>query len=114
MLMGRMYSSPQSRLGDILLVDIQNFTERFKDAIQRTLPDIPPADLYWRTFFALGATVHTLASPHILRKISRGSCDPNNREAALEKLTTFIVAGIKVPAGAGNKKKHLRRSKKNP
>jgi len=94
MLMGRMYSSPQSSLGDILLADIRNFAERFKTAIRRTLPHISPEILYWRTFFALGATVHTLASSHILQEISQGICNPENREKALEELTDFIAAGL--------------------
>jgi len=112
-LMGRMYSSPQSSLGDILLADIRNFAERFKGAIQRTLPGIAVEDLYWRTFFALGSTVHTLASSHILQKISRGLCDPDDRQRTLEKLTAFIVAGIKASAGTGKKKKNPPRSGKN-
>ncbi len=98
MLMGRMYSAPQSNLGDILLTDIRNFADRFRNAILRTLPGVPPEDLYWRTFFALGSTVHTLASPHILQQISHNLCDPGNREVTLEKLTAFIVAGLKAPA----------------
>jgi len=98
MLMGRMYSAPQSSLGDILLTDIRVFAERFERAIHRTLPGVPLDDLYWRTFFALGATVHTLASSHILRQISHGLCDPANRQTALEKVTDFIVAGLRSTA----------------
>ena len=95
MLMGRMYSSPQSSLGDILLADIRTFAERFERAIRRTLPGVAMEDLYWRTFFALGATVHTLGSSHILRQISHGLCEPGDREKTLEKLTDFIVAGLR-------------------
>ena len=112
MLMGRMYSSPQSSLGNILLADIQTFAERFKNAIQRTLPGIPTEDLYWRTFFALGSTVHTLASPHILQKISHGLCNPADRESALEKLVAFITAGLKSSPGTRNKKNRSHGSKK--
>jgi AcrR family transcriptional regulator len=112
LLMGRMYSAPQSSLGDILLTDIRSFAERFGSSIRRTLPGIPPEDLYWRTFFALGATVHTLASPHILQQISRGLCNPGNRETTLGKLTAFIVAGLQSSPKPGREKKKARKPEK--
>lgn len=114
MLMGRMYSAPQSSLGSILLADIRVFAERFERAIRKTLPGAPMEDLYWRTFFALGATVHTLASSHILRQISHGLCDPEDRETALEKVTEFIVAGLKAAAKMDPRKKHPPRARKKP
>jgi hypothetical protein len=114
MLMGRMYSAPQSSLEDILLADIRIFAERYERAIRRTLPDVPMEDLYWRTFFSLGATVHTLASTHILRQISRGTCDPGNRETAMEKVTDFIVAGLSAAARVDEKKKHRPKARKKP
>lgn len=104
MLMGRMYSSPQSCLSDLLLADIQNFADRFGIAIRRTLPGIPSEDLYWRSFFALGATAHTLVSAHLLEKISRGICSLDDRETALEGLVAFITAGWKAPVRAKKRK----------
>jgi AcrR family transcriptional regulator len=112
-LIGRMYSSPRSSLDNILLADIRNFAERFENAIRKTLPDIPLEDLFWRTFFALGSAVHTLASTHILQQISRGLCDSQDREAALRKLTAFIVAGLKTSANVGKSVRHPPKSVKN-
>jgi AcrR family transcriptional regulator len=111
-LLGRMYSSPQSSLDGILLADIKKFAERFETAIRRTLPGIPPEDLYWRVFFAFGATAHALAASHLLQKISRGLCDPEDGEAALERLVAFIVAGLKSPAIAKPPQKQSIRSAK--
>lgn len=111
-LLGRMYSSPHSSLDGILLSDIRNFAVRFETAIRRSLPGIPPEDLYWRVFFALGATVHALASSHLLRKISHGLCNPDDRKGALERLTAFIVAGLKAPTNPGLRKKRLSRTSK--
>ena len=113
MLLGRMYASPQGPLDDILVSDIEKFSERFKSAIRRTLPEIPLEDLFWRSFFAIGATAHTLTSSHLVGTISQGLCNPDDREAVLEKLISFIVAGIKAPANTGNKKKRSLRSGKN-
>jgi AcrR family transcriptional regulator len=93
MLLGRMYASPRGPLDDILVSDIEKFSERFKSAVRRTLPEIPLEDLFWRSFFAIGATAHTLISSHLVEIISHGLCNPNDREAILEKLTAFIVAG---------------------
>ena len=113
MLLGRMYASPQGPLDDILVSDIAKFSERFKSAIQRSLPEIPLEDLFWRSFFAIGATAHTLISSHLVGIISQGLCNPDDRKAILEKLTAFIVAGIKAPANTGNEKKRSLRSGKN-
>jgi AcrR family transcriptional regulator len=113
MLLGRMYASPQGPLDDILVSDIEKFSERFKSAIRRTLPEIPLEDLFWRSFFAIGATAHTLISSHLVGLISQGLCNPDDREAVLEKLISFIVAGLKASANTGNKKKRSLRSGKN-
>jgi len=113
MLLGRMYAAPKGPLDDILVSDIEKFSERFKFAIRRTLPEIPLEDLFWRAFFAIGATAHTLIASHLIKTISHGICNPDDRDAVLEKLTAFIVGGIKVSANTGNKKKHSLRSGKN-
>ena len=105
MLLGRMYASPQGPLDDILVSDIEKFSERFKTAIRRTLPEIPLEDLFWRSFFAIGSTAHTLISSHLIEIISHGLCDPDDREAMLERLIAFIVAGLIAPAGSGIKQK---------
>ena len=113
MLLGRMYASPQGPLDDILVSDIEKFSERFKTAILRTLPEIPLEDLFWRSFFAIGSTAHTLISSHLIEIISQGLCNPEDREAVLEKLIAFIVAGLKAPAGSGIKKKKAGQTGKN-
>jgi AcrR family transcriptional regulator len=97
MLLGRMYASPKGPMDDILVSDIEAFSERFKSAIRRTLPETPLEDLYWRSFFAIGATAHTLISSHLIGIISHGLCNPDDREAVLERLTHFIVAGLQAP-----------------
>ena len=113
MLLGRMYASPQGPLDDILVSDIAKFSERFKSAIQRSLPEIPLEDLFWRSFFAIGATAHTLISSHLIEIISHGLCDPDDREAILEKLTAFILAGLKAPTGTGIKHRKAGQTGKN-
>lgn len=113
MLLGRMYASPQGPLDDILVSDLEKFAERFKSAIRRTLPEIPLEDLFWRTFFAIGSTAHTLISSHLIEIISRGLCNSNDGVAVLEKLTAFIVAGLKAPSGSGIKQKKTGQTGKN-
>ncbi len=113
MLLGRMYASPQGPLADILVSDIEKFSERFKSALRRTLPEIPLEDLFWRSFFAIGATAHTLISSQLIGIISHGVCNPDDREAVIEKLTAFIVAGLKAPAGSGIKREKAGQTGKN-
>jgi AcrR family transcriptional regulator len=105
MLLGRMYASPKGALDSILVSDIEKFSERFRSAIRRTLPEIPLEDLFWRSFFAIGSTAHTLISSHLIEIISHGLCNPEDREEVLRRLTAFIAAGMKAPAGPGTKRK---------
>ncbi len=100
LLLGRMYAAPDARLDRIMLGDIGQVAERFEPAFRRSLPGVPPEDLYWRAFFAIGAAAHTLASCGLIEAVSQGRCDPQDRPAALEKLVAFITAGLKAPAGA--------------
>ncbi|MBN2319727.1 MAG: TetR family transcriptional regulator [Acidobacteria bacterium] len=104
MLLGRMYSTPEVRLDPAMLSDIENFGKRFEPALRRALPGVVPEDLYWRSFFAIGATAHTLASSQLLQNLSYGLCNPDDRETTLKKLTAFIVAGLKAGSGIKQKK----------
>lgn len=110
MLLGRMYSSPQGWLDRLPAGDVGKFAERFEPALRRSLPGISSEDLYWRSFFAIGAAAHTLVSPHLLHAASRGLCNPDDREAALERLVAFVVAGLKQPAKPGIHKKSAGRN----
>ncbi|MBN2241077.1 MAG: TetR family transcriptional regulator [Acidobacteria bacterium] len=105
MLLGRMYASPKGPLDDILVSDIEAFSERFKSAIRRALPGTSLEELYWRSFFAIGATAHTLISSRLIGIISNGLCDADDREAVLERLIRFIVAGLQAPERQGAKGK---------
>jgi len=112
MLLGRMYSTPEIRQDPVMLSDIENFAKRFEPAIRKSLPGVSPEDLYWRSFFAIGATAHTLASSQLIQVLSHGICNPEDRKTTLKKLTAFIVAGLKAPSCNGGRKKRPNRYKK--
>ncbi len=104
-LLGRMYAWPPIRLSQILGIETQSLANHFAAALRHTLPSIGDEDLYWRVFFTIGATAHTLAASPMLQIISKGICDPTNVEAAFERLVTFVVSGLKEPTAPQHQKK---------
>jgi hypothetical protein len=78
--------------------------ERFLRAFRRTLPELPPEELFWRLFFTIGAMAHTLAAGSLLKFLSRGICHPSDMEDAGIRLIAFAGAGLRAPAGRRAKK----------
>jgi AcrR family transcriptional regulator len=100
MLLGRLYSWPSSSLAEVLVQEIRTLAGRFADAFHRTLPGLTETELYWRVFFAIGATAHMLTAPDLLKAISGGACDPADTDTAFRELIAFILAGFKAPVTA--------------
>jgi AcrR family transcriptional regulator len=68
--------------------------ERFHRALCRSLPQLPPEELFDRLFFAVGAFVHVLVGPAVAR--ADGSrIAPDG--VALERLVRFLVAALAAP-----------------
>jgi AcrR family transcriptional regulator len=97
-LLGRMYSDPSPRVRDIFLSELGETARRFAAALQRALPAIPPAVVYWRMGFSIGAMTHILAASWIVEQLSEGLCDPADRNQTFRQLVAFITAGMNAPA----------------
>ncbi len=104
MLVGRMYTDPSPRIRQLFVDELGETARRFRKALQRSLPDLPPTDLYWRIGFMIGATAITMAASWIIQMMSRGLCDPSDVEGTLERLVGFVVAGLQSPLPAGNRR----------
>ncbi len=104
-LMGRMYSEPSLDIYKMFRAELQETIHRFLHAFRRTLPGLPPEDLYWRLFFTIGAMAQTLAAGPLLRLLSEGTCNPDDLEDALARLVQFTGAGLKAPAMESRKRK---------
>jgi AcrR family transcriptional regulator len=67
----------------------------YVDALQRCLPRLSRADVYWRFHFLLGALYYTSVNPKRIRQLSGGKCDPGNTGAAIRELVKFVAAGFR-------------------
>ncbi len=98
-LMGRTFSEP----GEVRRIVVEEFGEvidRFTTALARTLPEVPPEDLFWRFHFMVGAMVHTAAHGNLARLISGGVCDPDEVEGLTRHLVSFLAAGLRAASPA--------------
>jgi AcrR family transcriptional regulator len=96
-LIGRMYSTHSTGLREIIAEEIRGHLAQFLLAMQRALPDIPSEDTMWRFFFSIGTMTHTLAASHNLEYVSDGLCKASDIDKIIERLISFIVAGMRAP-----------------
>jgi AcrR family transcriptional regulator len=88
-LMGRIHAD-----GDAVLIrkHFGSLVERFLEALQRTMPQMPPEELRWRAYFAVAILAHTLLGTKEILGVAG--------EATTERLVTFISAGFRASAEA--------------
>lgn len=81
---------------EIIRTDVRHL-RRFAEALADVLPDLSREDILWRLHFALGVLHHNSAADYErLALLSEGKCTPNDRDALLDRLVTFICAGFGV------------------
>ena len=70
---------------------------RFIQALQTAVPDLPRVEAFWRLQFLGGAMAITLLRGKDLEAISDGVCDTSDPEATLQRLIDFAAAGFRAP-----------------
>lgn len=83
--------------------------KRFTAALHKTLPELPPEELFWRMHFMIGAMSHTMMDTFRLKMLSRGACDASDTEAVLERLVAFAAAGMQAPLAVSGGKHRKRK-----
>ena len=106
-LLGRTYTDPQKHIRSLIGQLYAPAMERFKNAFERALPQMPRDELVWRIHFMFGTLAYTLAATDTVQLIA--GCKPEDRYDArlLEaRLTAFLQAGLLAPLhdAAGVKK----------
>ena len=106
-LLGRTYTDPQKHIRSLIGQLYAPAMERFKNAFERALPQMPRDELVWRLHFMFGTLAYTLAATDTVQLIA--GCKPEDRYDArlLEaRLTAFLAAGLLAPLhnAAGVKK----------
>jgi len=106
-LLGRTYTDPQKHIRSLIGQLYAPVMERFKNAFERALPQMPRDELVWRMHFMFGTLAYTLAATDTVQLIA--GCKPEDRYDArlLEaRLTAFLQAGLLAPLhDAGDVKK---------
>jgi AcrR family transcriptional regulator len=97
-LLGRTYTEPAKAIRQLIGQMYAPVMDRFKGALARALPQMPPEELVWRMHFMFGTLAYTLAATDTVQLIA--GCKPEDRyDARLleERLTAFLHAGLKAP-----------------
>lgn len=98
-LLGRSYTEPSAWLHQRIRDMYQGVIDRFRPAFARALPDLPPAELYWRLHFMIGVLAYCMAGTDMMRLIaSCRLCDPLDTRALTRRLIVFLGAGLNAPA----------------
>ncbi|MCP5521620.1 MAG: TetR/AcrR family transcriptional regulator [Verrucomicrobiales bacterium] len=100
-LYGRLVGESTEALHRMLSRQFGNVVKRFSAALKRSLPAVSEDDLMWRFYFTVGAAAHLMMDPPGLKKLSRGRCDPDEVDVALQQLVRFASAGMAAPSGDG-------------
>jgi len=66
--------------------------------LERALPEVDPADIYWRMMFVIGAFLYMMAGVDRLDDLSEGRFASNDIDELVERLTTFVVGGMQCPS----------------
>ncbi len=96
-LMGRLHAETSTQMAEVFKKHLAGFSERLKLALRRSLPDLPPAELYWRMHFTMGAVAHTLRGSPVTAVLSEGVIDPSDLEGGMHRLIGFLAAGLRAP-----------------
>jgi AcrR family transcriptional regulator len=76
-------------------------TQRYLAALERALPGVDPADVYWRMMFVIGAFLYMMSGVDRLDDLSGGRYVSDDVNELVERLTTFVVAGMQAPSRNG-------------
>ena len=73
-------------------------TKRYLLALERALPDLDPSEIYWRMMFVIGAFLYMMSGVDRLGDLSSGRYLSDDINEVVERLTTFVVAGMRSPS----------------
>lgn len=100
-LIGRIATEPNRQTQQLLRGQHEEVRAAFQDALRRSLPKVPAADLRWRIEFVWGALAFVLCNRRRIEKEAADTSDPADTETALSEMTAFFAAGLRAPALTG-------------
>src|SRR5262245_263059 len=104
-LLGRTYTEPAKPIRALIGQMYAPTMGRYKDALERALPQMPRDELVWRMHFMFGTLSYTLAATDTVQLIAGFKPEDRHDARLLEdRLTAFLVAGLNAPLKSAVKK----------
>jgi AcrR family transcriptional regulator len=99
-LLGRTYTEPSAFIRTLMSSEYADVLDRYKEALFRSLPDVPKAEIVWRFHFMLGATSYAIAgtdSLHLVTDWQVVEGAEHQDENLLPRLMSFLLGGLRAP-----------------
>jgi len=96
-MVGRALAEPDDTLRNIFMRHMEPIFFLLYDTLADALPQLTPADLFWRLHFALGAVSHTLCIAGRFKVLPPGVTPPWDAASLTSLLLDFITAGMEAP-----------------
>lgn len=99
-LLGRTITEPSNFIRTFMSSEYADVLERYKQAMFRSLPNVPKAEIVWRFHFMLGATSYAVAGTDTLRLVTDWHVDAEaveQDENLLPRLMSFLLGGLRAP-----------------
>ena len=113
-LLGRTLSEPSDFIRIFLASEYEEVLRRYKEALIKSLPDVPREEILWRFHFMLGATAYAIAGTDSLKLLAHegpretqeapSRSKPKDKESdfmqinrLLPRLMNFLIGGLRAP-----------------
>lgn len=94
-LLGRGYSESQGHLRKYITFHYGEVLRRFVQAVHLAVPQLSPAEIFWRLHFAIGTFVFTMASSKALSEIALADYQQDvTVQGIISRLMPYISAGV--------------------
>lgn len=93
-LIARLQSEPQALIRELRRRIWRDSTRRYIAAIQRALPELDAATVYWRMIALIGAYIYAITDANNLRLFSDGRCSSDDVDELLRQLVPFLCGGL--------------------
>ncbi len=99
-LLGRTITDPSHFIRTFMSAEYADVLERYKEAMFRSLPDVPKAEIVWRFHFMLGATSYAIAGTDALELVTDWQVEEGlavQDKKILPRLMSFLIGGLRAP-----------------
>lgn len=88
------FQDPRPEMRDMLLGQFEETIRRFTGALGKSLPELPPEEVFWRFHFMVGVLAHTVGIGFAVERFSGGLCDPGDIDGVTERIVGFVAGGF--------------------